>query len=88
MSTNCPHGYFKEVASRSCPTCRNDALINSAEIIRVLLTLARKYASECAECAGEGQIFEDIDPAGNRMYLDCHECADIRAVIHEAERKA
>ena len=49
-----------------------------------LLALAKRYASECSNCDGEGRLFvqfegrmEDVGP--------CEDCADIRAVIEKAE---
>ena len=36
MSTLCPHGFFKEVASRSCLVCRTDELLRQdVEIMRL-----------------------------------------------------
>jgi len=51
-----------------------------------LLALAKRYASECAECSGEGCVRDegstDCDVNG---LVDCEACADIRAVIDKAE---
>lgn len=43
-----------------------------------LLALAKQYASECAECDGDG-YHDDGERA------PCPECYDIRAVIQKAE---
>ena len=43
-----------------------------------LLALARKLASECAECGVDDTMHED----------GCPDCADIRAVIAKAEGRA
>ena len=40
-----------------------------------LLTLAQRYASECAECAGVGITIEN---------KNCAECQDIREIIAQA----
>lgn len=45
-----------------------------------LLELAKTYASECAECDGNGWLMSHGRPT------DCADCADIRAVIERAER--
>ena len=46
-----------------------------------LLALAKRYASECAECGGTG-IARDPD---TNMGGPCPDCADIRAVLAKAE---
>ena len=54
-----------------------------------LLELARQYASECAECGGDGTIEagENIDKAAGMIpeRQPCPDCAGIRAVIAKAE---
>jgi len=51
-----------------------------------LLTLARQYASECAECNGTGLVTIHFPgnegvPESDADDQPCGECADIRAVI-------
>ena len=49
-----------------------------------LLALAKRYASECSGCDGEGRrivTFNDREAE----YDPCEDCADIRAVIAKAE---
>lgn len=57
-----------------------------------LLALAKKYASECAECGGRGfntQAGEPFTPeASNNEVIPCDDCADIRAVIAKAEGRS
>ena len=45
-----------------------------------LLALAKRYASECAECDGSAERVNNDDSTS-----PCPECADIRAVIAKAE---
>lgn len=52
-----------------------------------LLALARKYASECGECAGAGTRTITTYPGGIEVDNDdqpCPDCADIRSVIAKA----
>lgn len=52
-----------------------------------LLALAEKYASECAECGGEGLVTLHTHQGGIDIDAEdqpCRDCADIRAVIAKA----
>lgn len=49
-----------------------------------LLALAKRYASECGECAGVG-VLPFGHPDRPDEDLPCDECADIRALIERAE---
>jgi hypothetical protein len=51
-----------------------------------LLALARRYASECAECGGRGEFTAHREDPGGHRVLECWECADIRAVIERATK--
>lgn len=54
-----------------------------------LLALARKLASECAECGGSAEKVRSTGPAPEDEYAEpCAECADIWAVINKAEGKS
>lgn len=45
---------------------------------------ARKWASECAECNGSGQVTVGFDAETDLyVYGPCPECADIRALLEE-----
>lgn len=69
-----------------------DALTNAERLLRTydplvaqvreLLALAKRYASECGECAGRGtyKVISAIPPV-----QDCEQCADIRALISKVE---
>lgn len=63
---------------------------NAAALLKAapgLLALARKYASECAECGGTGLLTIKTWPGGIEVDNDdqsCADCADIRAVIAKA----
>lgn len=51
-----------------------------------MLAMLRRYASECAECDGTGQV-RSFNPArqGHQHHAeDCVSCADIRALISKA----
>lgn len=67
-------------------TQANAALIVTAP---ALLTLAKEYASECAECGGSGEIVKNDrtgDPADDYS-VPCPDCDAIHAVIAVAEGK-
>ena len=49
-----------------------------------LLALAKRYASECRECDGEGRILVTFNDR-EAEYDSCDACADIRAAIAKAE---
>ena len=49
-----------------------------------LLALAKRYASECAECDGDGRILVTFNDR-EAEYDPCEACADIRAAIAKAE---
>ena len=49
-----------------------------------LLALAKRYASECEECDGDGRILVTFNDR-EAEYDPCEACADIRAVIEKAE---
>ena len=49
-----------------------------------LLALAKRYASECAQCDGDGRILVTFNDR-EAEYDPCEACADIRAVIEKAE---
>jgi hypothetical protein len=54
-----------------------------------LLALAKRYASECAQCEGTGTIrFDEVEEHYTHCRLKsgdaCPACADIRAVIAKA----
>ncbi len=54
MAKLCDHGYFLEVAPRSCPKCRTDIdLIQREEIATLKVTISRllRYAYHEEECA-------------------------------------
>lgn len=54
MARLCDHGYFWEVAPRSCPKCRTDIdLIQREEIATLKVTISRllRYAYHEEECA-------------------------------------
>lgn len=51
-----------------------------------LLDLARKYASECADCGGTGTVNVRAWPECRQE--PCDACADIRAVIANAQGEA
>ena len=54
-----------------------------------LLALAKRYASECAECGGDGVLHADSSAYPDmKAGADCPDCADIRAVIAKAEGRA
>jgi len=61
-----------------------------------LLALAKKYASECADCGGTGRIvtrsggsgWGDGGPDVHEEVERCGECEDIRAVIAKAEGRS
>ena len=59
----------------------NGALIAAAPD---LLALAKRYASECAQCDGDGRILVTFNDR-EAEYDPCEACADIRAVIEKAE---
>lgn len=59
-----------------------DALIAAA---RILLDLARKYASECADCNGTGRVL--FTPQSAETY-ECPDCKDIREIIARATGEA
>ena len=59
----------------------NAALIAAAPD---LLALAKRYASECAQCDGDGRILVTFNDR-EAEYDPCEACADIRAVIEKAE---
>ena len=52
-----------------------------------LLALAKRYASECAQCDGDGRILVTFNDR-EAEYDPCEACADIRAVIAKAEGAA
>ena len=52
-----------------------------------LLALAKRYASDCAKCDGEGHLLVTFNE-GCAEYEECPACADIRAVIEKAEGRA
>ena len=56
-----------------------ELIIRNDGIKRDLLALAKRYASECGDCAGT-RVCQDDEP--------CTECADIWAVIDKAEGRA
>jgi hypothetical protein len=61
----------------------------AAELLRVgdeLLALARRYASECAECGGRGIRGPGYVEGGVVTIPSCQECAEIRAVIERATK--
>jgi hypothetical protein len=49
-----------------------------------LLALAKRYASDCAKCDGEGHLLVTFNE-GCAEYEECPACADIRATIAKAE---
>ena len=52
MAKLCEHGYFLEVAPRSCPKCRTDLdLIQREEIatLKVTISRLREYVRDCAK---------------------------------------
>ena len=54
MAKLCEHGYFLEVAPRSCPKCRTDLdLIQREEIATLKATISRlrAYAEHTSGCA-------------------------------------
>jgi hypothetical protein len=51
-----------------------------------LLALARRYASECAECGGRGEFTAHREDPGGHSVLECWECEGIRAVIERATK--
>lgn len=54
---------------------------------RDLLALVKIYASECAECGGTGEEVVQHAQFGPQV-TPCPDCADIRAVIANAERQS
>jgi hypothetical protein len=71
---------------------REEAIRNAHMIAAAseLLALAKRYASECGECEGSGHAPHYADrstPEGRAepMFVDCKDCADIRAVIAKAQ---
>lgn len=66
------------------------AAANRAPVYEQLLTLVKRYASECAECGGTGQIaeyapYEEGQRNAEPRFADCHFCADIRAALTAAK---
>lgn len=54
-----------------------------------LLLLARKLASECAECGGSAEKIRAHGSAPEDEYAEpCAECADIWTVINKAEGRS
>ena len=51
---------------------------------QLLLALAKRYASECTQCHGRGEITLASNFRGIESH-PCGGCADIRAVIEKAE---
>lgn len=49
-----------------------------------LYALAQRYASECAECAGTGEIRIGHHDRADTV-TPCHACADIHAVLAKVE---
>ena len=67
-----------------------DAVRSNAALIAAapdLLALAKRYASECAQCDGDGRILVTFNDR-EAEYDPCEACADIRAVIEKAEGRA
>jgi len=59
MAKLCDHGYFLEVAPRSCPKCRTDIdLIQREEIAALKATISRlrEYARHDPSCKSWGRI--------------------------------
>ena len=65
---------------------REEAIANARLIAAApdLLALAKKYASECSECDGEGRVLVTFNDR-EAEYDPCDACTDIRAVIEKAE---
>ena len=49
-----------------------------------MFELLKRYASECAQCDGDGRILVTFNDR-EAEYDPCEACADIRAVIEKAE---
>jgi hypothetical protein len=71
-----------------CPTDNPEADCRLIAAAPDLLALAKKYASECAGCDGEGTWVRVTNIAGPAIKLPCEDCADIRKVIDKAEGKS
>lgn len=67
---------------------QKEELTDQARLIAAapeLLTLAKKLASECAECEGKGRTEAEGYYPGATSYNDCPDCRDIHEVIAKAE---
>jgi hypothetical protein len=65
-----------------------EGLANLALILAAprLLALAKRYASECAQCSGTGKAPWFVDDSGiPSSTVGCDACADIRLVVEKAE---
>ena len=70
---------------RDPETAANADLIAQAP---ALLEIAREYADSCAECGGTGTVQQyDTDDSDCAVteFVDCPECAHVRAVIAAVE---
>lgn len=76
-----PTGYRIAIIQNASGLPANAANAGLLLAARDLFHLARRYASECADCHGSGKC-------PRAPFLDCTACADIRAVLAAAQTPA
>lgn len=80
---------FAGALSDEMAKSRHEALTARCEKLEAMM---RRYASECGECDGSGQMphYADRDTEAGRaepMFVDCTECSDIRALLSDEAAK-
>lgn len=81
----CADGARVGQAFGNCRITTDEAVRANARLFAAapdLLAMVRQYASECAECDGEGEVLiEDDDFDREPWWQPCPDCQDIREVI-------